>query len=504
MLFPTITFAIFFLIVLPLNWWLAPRVRKRARSGGPAVEISQDGYGSEVSGPSDGESLRGSDRAVGWKLFLLGASYVFYGAWDWRFVGLLVLSTLANALFAHLIANARGMAVRRSWLTVAVIANLGVLGWFKYYGFFATSFVNALSKVGLTYDLPIYDIILPVGISFFTFQALSYVIDVFRRDTRPAGLLDVAVYLAFFPQIVAGPIVRATEFLPQLRNHMSAREVDWVRAGWLICAGLFKKVVISSFLAEAIVDPVFANPAGHSSPELIVAVYAFAVQIYADFSGYTDIAIGIALLLGFKLPDNFNAPYMAATIRDFWQRWHMTLSRWLRDYLYIPIGGSQGSQARTTVNLMITMLLGGLWHGAAWNFVAWGGIHGSALAYEHFTEASGRELKPANVWLRRLVTFNIVCLAWIFFRAETFGDSFTIVTRIFYAWGPAPLVTPLVLIVIALSIAAQYVPNEAMDKVRDGLRRLGPAACAVGFALALVAIDAFGPEGVAPFIYFRF
>ncbi|MDP8971273.1 MAG: hypothetical protein M3N52_12425, partial [Actinomycetota bacterium] len=345
MLFPTIQYAVFFAVVLTVSWLLMP-------------------------------------RPVRWKLFVLAASYVFYGAWDWRFTGLLAGSTVLNQAGAEMIARARSARGRRAALAAVVGANLAILGWFKYYGFLVSSALNALRPLGIQPPLPLLEILLPVGISFFTFQALSYVIDVYRGELPPAKPLDFAVYLSFFPQLVAGPIVRAAEFLPQLRDRRDPRRVDGARGFWLITGGLFKKVVVANVLATQLVDAVFARPSQHSSLEILVAIYGYAVQIYADFSGYTDIAIGCALLLGFRFPDNFASPYAAVSLQDFWRRWHMTLSRWLRDYLYIPLGGSRGSRLETYRNVLLTMLLGGLWHGAAWTFVVWGGLHGLGLAAE--------------------------------------------------------------------------------------------------------------------------
>ena len=273
-----------------------------------------------------------------------------------------------------------GPARQKTLLWLAVGGNLAVLGYFKYYDFFVSSTENLATLVGLDIPLDVRTVILPVGISFYTFMGISYIVDVYRGDTEPTTLEKFAVYLSFFPHLVAGPIVRPNELIPQIETPRSPRRVDTSRAFYLIAAGLFKKVVISSYLAGHIVDEVFANPDQYSSLEILIAIYAYAVQIYADFSGYTDIAIGIALLLGFTFPQNFDSPYAAVSIQDFWRRWHMTLSRWLRDYLYIPLGGSRRGVAITYRNLLLTMLLGGLWHGAGWTFVAWGLIHGIASA----------------------------------------------------------------------------------------------------------------------------
>jgi alginate O-acetyltransferase complex protein AlgI len=471
MLFPTIRFAIFFVVVLTVAWGFAPFPRR-------------------------------------WKLFLLGASYVFYAAWDYRFVTLLAAATLLNEVAAVALQRCRGPAGRRWLLAFAVGANLGILGYFKYYGFLVGSAAAALRPLGLEVPLPLLQIVLPVGISFFTFQALSYVIDVYRARLRPSGLLDFAVYLAFFPHLVAGPIVRASEFLPQLRTRLDPRRVDGGRAFSLIAAGLFKKVVVASFLATSIVDPVYAAPRQHSALEILVATYAYAVQIYADFSGYSDLAIGCALLLGFRFPENFDAPYTARSLQDFWRRWHMTLSRWLRDYLYIPLGGSRGSRRETVRNLLVTMLLGGLWHGAAWTFVLWGGIHGLGLAVEHRGGARREGASGPGRWwqplVARLVTFHVVCLAWVFFRAESLSAAITLLGRLLTAWGPAPAVTPQVLAVVALALAAQYVPRGVGLRLEAAFSRLRPVPMGLALAAALLVIDSLGPEGVAPFIYFQF
>jgi D-alanyl-lipoteichoic acid acyltransferase DltB (MBOAT superfamily) len=475
MLFPTVTFAIFFMIVLPVSWLL---MHTPAR----------------------------------WKLFMLAASYYFYGYWNWRFILLIVASTLGNQFFARLIHRSDDDRLRRLLLGAAVVMNLGVLGYFKYYDFFVSSAQNMLRQTGISISPDIVAITLPIGISFFTFQALSYVIDIYRRNVEPVGLLDFAVYLSFFPHLVAGPIVRAAEFLPQLRERHDPRRVDASRAFFLIAGGLFKKVVIANFLATSIVDNVFASPGRHSGLETLIAVYAYAVQIYADFSGYTDIAIGLALLLGFRFPQNFDAPYTARSLQDFWRRWHMTLSRWLRDYLYIPLGGNRRSRLFTYRNLMLTMVLGGLWHGAAWTFVVWGAIHGAVLAFEHWRheERITRGLpEPADTLTRRVldrfVTFNIVCLAWIFFRADSFSNAGSVLSRILFHWGGnATLVTPWVLAAIAVGIGAQYLPTRAIAHAMSQFSRLSPIAQGCVLGVGLLFINALGPRGVAPFIYFRF
>ncbi|HSL57566.1 MAG TPA: MBOAT family protein [Acidimicrobiales bacterium] len=476
MLFPTVAFAVFFVIVFAANWLLRPH------------------YGR-------------------WRLFMIGASLYFYGYWDYRFVGLIVASIVINWLFAHAVsASLTGddeKTEATKWLLRAAVAtNLGILGFFKYYGFFTTSAIDLAGRFGIELNPTLLDVVLPVGISFFTFQAMSYVIDVGRGQLERLSLLDFALYLSFFPQLVAGPIVRASEFAPQLRVRPDPRHVRAPEAFRLIFQGLFKKVVISSYLATNVVDPVFALPDQHSAWENLVAVYAYAIQIYADFSGYTDIAIGCALLLGFRFPQNFDAPYRALSIQDFWRRWHMTLSRWLRDYLYIPLGGNRGSTLFTYRNLFLTMLLGGLWHGAAWTFVIWGAIHGGALAAERFIRERWQPIglpRPVVGALQWVLTFHIVGLAWIFFRAETFGGAMDMLGRIVsLAEGPSPIVTTLVLVTIVAMLASQWVPQRLVHRADETFAATPLALHAAALAGGLLLIDVLGPEGVAPFIYFQF
>jgi D-alanyl-lipoteichoic acid acyltransferase DltB (MBOAT superfamily) len=474
MLFPTIDFAIFFAVAFTANWLLNPYPRL-------------------------------------WKLAMLAASYVFYSWWDWRFVFLLAAVTLTAHVGANAVQHFEDVSRRRGALAVSVGALLGILGWFKYYGFVAVNVDNLFHSLGSGRALPLLAVTLPVGVSFFTFMALSYVIDVYRRRIEPARAIDVAVYLSFFPHLVAGPIVRGGELLPQIRRRRDPNRIDFGRAAWLVVAGLFKKVVISSYVASSIVNPVFSAPHQHSALEILFAIYGFAVQIYADFSGYTDIAIGLALLLGFQFPANFDAPYTARNLQDFWRRWHMTLSRWLRDYLYIPLGGGRGSQWSVARNIMITMVLGGLWHGAAWTFVAWGAIHGSGQVVGHLRRsrraAAGLDAVPdgrLRVVLQRFITFQIVCLGWVFFRADSFSAATTLLARLFTAWGHAPLVTPLVVVTIAGALAVQYLPTGVVGRAQLGFARQRWVVQGAILGAVLLGITMLGPQGVAPFIYYRF
>jgi D-alanyl-lipoteichoic acid acyltransferase DltB (MBOAT superfamily) len=473
MLFPTLNFAIFFLVVFTASWLLMP-------------------------------------HRTAWKWFMLAASWYFYANWDWRFVALIAGSSLVNQIFGVAISRTDEPGRRKALVTGAVATNLAVLGVFKYYGFFAESVADMLGTVGVESPIPFLRFILPVGISFLTFHAISYVVDIYRGELAPAPALDFFVYMAFFPHLVAGPIVRGSELLPQFRTKRNPRKIEASLAFWLIMAGLAKKIVIADFLATNIVDGVFATPGRFSAGEVLAGLYGYAVQIYCDFSAYTDIAIGVALLLGFHFPENFNSPYAATSIQDFWRRWHITLSRWLRDYLYIPLGGSRGSQTATYRNLMLTMLLGGLWHGAAWNFVFWGGLHGAWLVWERRradrrTDQGLEPLPdtPGRRLVRRIITLNLVIFAWIFFRADSMSTAFQILGRL-TDWGPAPAVTPAILLAIAVGIGAQYVPRDFVVRLQAGFSRWAPAVQGLALAVALVVIDSLGSQGVAAFIYFQF
>jgi alginate O-acetyltransferase complex protein AlgI len=475
MLFPTTDFAIFLLVVFLAHWLLNP-----------------------FPGP--------------WKVFMTVASFVFYGWWDVGLVWLLALVTVLAQLGA-LAVHSAGDPRQRRWVTgIAVAAVLAPLAWFKYYGFVSLTLADVSGAFGGGVPLPFLSLALPIGISFFTFMAVSYVVEVHRKRFRPARWLDVFVYLSFFPHLVAGPIVRPQELIPQIRRRRDPRRVEASRAAYLIVGGLFKKVVVSSFLATAIVDPVFAVPQGHSALEVLLAIYGYAVLIYADFSAYTDIAIGTALLLGFRFPENFDRPYSARSLQDFWRRWHMTLSRWLRDYVYIPLGGNRRGEARTYVNIMITMLLGGLWHGAGWTFVMWGAYHGIGQVLGHYRRsrrvARGEPPmsdEPRAVAWQRFATFNLVCVGWVLFRSDSLHTAREMFHQLLAGWGePSTLVTPLVVAVIAGMLALQYAPRVTSERVQLVFSRAGALAQGAVLAVALFVITILGPQGVAPFIYFRF
>ncbi len=434
-----------------------------------------------------------------WRVVIFGSSLFFYGWWNWRFIILLLWAIGSNWLAGNNIHRCRLSGAQdgvRAWTSVAIASDLTLLGVFKYYDFFAVELSNLL---GMGSALPLLELTLPVGISFFTFQAMSYVIDLRRGVVQPMKLLDFAVYLSFFPQLVAGPIVRASEMAPQISTRPDPRQVASGEAFHLILRGLFKKVVISSWLGSNLVDGVFADPQGHSSLDALFGVYGYAIQIYADFSGYTDIAIGCALLLGFRFPVNFDRPYGALSLRDFWRRWHITLSSWLRDYLYIPLGGNRGRTADMYRNVLITMLLGGLWHGSTWNFVVWGAIHGAALIVER-SLPTGR-LHPIIRWA---LTFHVVCFAWIFFRAESVSGAWDLVSVIAGFSADTQRLNAGVVLVVVAAIAVQFVTKSASARLVHWISRWPAMVHGIAFGIGLVAIDMMGPEGIAPFIYFQF
>jgi alginate O-acetyltransferase complex protein AlgI len=439
-------------------------------------------------------------------LFLLGASYVFYAQWDYRFLALIFASSSIDFWLGAKIGAAADPVLRKRWLWLTVVVNLGALAIFKYLDFGVRSAQLALREFGFDVPISTLEIALPVGISFFTFESMSYVIDVYRRELPPhESYLEYLTFVAFFPHLVAGPIVRPRDLLPQLAARPIWSSEEGSRALYLICWGLLKKVAIADTLALNLVDRVFDAPTQYSSLECYVAVVAYAVQIYCDFSGYTDVAIGSALLLGIKFPLNFDSPYKAWNIQEFWRRWHISLSTWLRDYLYVPLGGNRGGRARTIVNLMITMLLGGLWHGANWTFVVWGGLHGAALAVQRLV--AGRDAKPNNHWEKLagvVFTFHFVCLAWIFFRASSFRTAWTMLTQLAEFTTHHQNLHPRVLAVLAVGLISHWLPERWYE---HAVRRFG-ALPAVGQAAVLIAValmlrEMSSAEAV-PFVYFQF
>ena len=471
MLFPTLNFGLFFLVVF-FAAWLAARW--------PGLRI--------------------------WLLIV--ASYVFYTFWDWRFTALLLGSTAINWTGGNAVHRLREPRARKLALGVTVALDLAVLGVFKYFNFFADSLNAALFALGGGGEVLYLAVALPVGISFFTFHGISYVTDLYRGAlSRPAPFSHVMLYISFFPQLVAGPIVRASFFLPQIAAKPDPQAIKTTRAFLLILGGLFKKVVLANYLATDLVDIAFFDPTSFGAIDLLLAIYGYALQIYCDFSAYTDIAIGGAALLGFRFPQNFNQPYRALGLQDFWRRWHISLSTWLRDYLYIFALGGDTRDWRLYRNLLITMLLGGLWHGAAWTFVIWGALHGLALAIEraareHF--GARMRLGPVARAAAIVATFHFVCLTWIFFRAPDFAHAFAYIEGFARLTSPVTLASPFVLLMVFGTLAAQFLPEDRVERLEAWLTRAPLALQGALLGLGIVAIDSFGPAGVAPFIYFQF
>ena len=438
-------------------------------------------------------------------IFLLAASYFFYGCWDWRFLGLMLLSTVIDFFCSKAIADSTDQTHRRRLLFISVAANLTILGFFKYFNFFADS-LNALAAgTGLTLSSWTLNIVLPVGISFYTFQTMSYTIDVYRGHMkRLAGFLDFALYVAFFPQLVAGPIERGSRLAPQIEE---GRRTTWVGlqdGSWLILKGLLKKAVIADNMAP-IVDRVFgaAVPTG---PEVLLGVYAFAFQIYGDFAGYTDIARGVGRMLGYDLMLNFKLPYMATSPGDFWQRWHISLSSWLRDYLYIPLGGNRISSFITTRNLMLTMLLGGLWHGAAWNFVLWGAYHGALLIlFRRFVGPQTLQFGTVKWWLRVVFMFHLTCLGWMIFRVESVGQLVQLITALGSGWVLTESVaqTCWMLMLLCLPLMLVHLLEEQTGDL-DVVRGLSLVPRSLAYATAMTSILILGSFGGREFLYFQF
>jgi alginate O-acetyltransferase complex protein AlgI len=443
---------------------------------------------------------------------LLGASFYFYASWNHWLAGIVVVSTLADYVVARGLDATGSARLRRLLLGLSLFMNLGVLVYFKYANFFLHSLEQALTAAGSTASLPVLKVILPIGISFYTFEAINYIVDVYRRRI-PAerNLANFLLFILFFPHLVAGPIVRARDFLPQTRRR---KRWNWSRAQvgvQFLLVGLLKKLAVADRMA-LFADPVFANPEQYNTAACWLAVVAYALQIYGDFSGYSDMAVGSAHLLGYHLTKNFDLPYLAANVSDFWRRWHMSLSSWLRDYLFIPLGGSRGTEWQTRRNLLVTMTLGGLWHGASWTFVAWGALHGALLiahrAFRDFCKTRPRLdsalQRPAGTALRVFATVFAVVLLWVFFRATTFGKALTVFRRLFLPAGglSAPLNEWGLWVTVAALGMAWAVAS------RPNGRRLGeqlpPALVGAAYALALSLALLLRPDGGAAFIYFQF
>ena len=471
MLFPTFEFAIFFIVVFFTAW-----------------------------------GLRGNESR---KWFLVAASYGFYGFWDYRFAFLLLQCSVSNFLLGLWLSkvNLDHHRTRKLIVGIAVGLNLAILGFFKYFDFFLASLNDVMFRAGLERELPILEIILPVGISFFTFQGISYIVDVYRQKI-PANrkLVDVLLYVSFFPQLVAGPIVRAKDFLPQLASFPNPENI---RAGFafsLIGAGLVKKIFIAHYISQELVQPVFQDPLAYSTLDVMLGIYGYAVQIYCDFSAYSDMAIGFAALLGYHFEPNFDQPYRSKSLQEFWRRWHISLSSWLRDYLYIPLGGNRHGAVKTYRNLFLTMFLGGLWHGAAWKFVIWGVMHGSYLGIEKFFRDRFGSFTRGTVTgtIATVFIFHFVCLTWVFFASSSWANGMDYL-RALGNLDQAPVLVNWFTVTLVFGVLwSQFWPKDWLNAFEDRLAVMPIPAQGIVLGALLILLSAIGPRGIAPFIYFQF
>jgi alginate O-acetyltransferase complex protein AlgI len=442
------------------------------------------------------------------KYFLVSAGYVFYGYWDWRFCGLLLLSTIVDFYLGQAIAKADNIISKKRFLSLSIFLNLSLLGFFKYFNFFIDTFQ---SSFGASLDFLHLNLILPVGISFYTFQSLSYIFDIYRGKCNSCNsLLDYATFVAFFPQLMAGPIERAVNLLPQIERMKSPSKIDFKKGLALLTLGMFKKVLIGDTIGKY-VDHIFTEPQWYYSDELIIALFMFSIQIYVDFSGYSLIAKGSAKFLGVDLIDNFKRPYLSINITDFWRRWHISLSNWLKEYVYIWwLGGNRINKWRTYLNLFYTMLLGGIWHGANWTFVIWGGIHGLALAFHKKFGSKGKvEISKWDLMLRfssGVFTFIFVSFAWLFFRAENFETVKLFMTSISeWRFGAdsflfLKIFTAYAMVVLFLDILEEYYNDSAF---------LSRFSNSVFFAILIpswfsIILYLYTVGRPSPFIYFQF
>ena len=439
-------------------------------------------------------------------IFVALFSFYFYYKSSGFYFYLLIISIIVDYYLAYWISITKHKK-RRLWLLVfSLVVNLGLLAYFKYTNFFYEIFCN-ISNL----NFKGFDIFLPVGISFFTFQSLSYTIDVYRKEIKPVkSILDYAFFVSFFPQLVAGPIVRAKDFLPQINLPTIVTREMFGRAIFLITIGLFKKAVISDYISLNFVDRIFDNPMLYTGIENLFGVYAYAMQIYCDFSGYSDMAIGIALLLGFHFNINFNSPYKSSSITEFWRRWHISLSTWLRDYLYISMGGNRKGKVRTYLNLFITMLVGGIWHGAAFKFILWGALHGTALGIEKFVKSiftmkKNRISKIIGI----ILTFHFVCFCWIFFRSADMNIASQMITRIFTAFNSQVFLSLIigykwVMLLLAIGFMLHFSSVKLETKAQELVIRMPlliKALLLVGIIFLVMQVKS---SDIQPFIYFQF
>lgn len=440
---------------------------------------------------------------------VLFASYYFYMCWDWRFACLLLLNTLINFFAGERIAASTNIQYRKRVLSVAVVSGLGVLAYFKYANFFLENFSALLSGFGLQINAPMLQLILPIGISFYTFQSLSYTLDVYRgRQEKCNSLRDFALFVAFFPTVLSGPITRAHQLLPQIQG-TSESSSEKIEIGlFLLLRGFIKKIAFADVLAVHLVNPAFSDPSAYSSWFLLLAVYAYSFQIYMDLSGYTDIARGAANLLGFELPINFNRPYVADSVSNFWQRWHISMSGFFRDYLYFSVGGSKFGNAY--LNLFITFVAIGMWHGAGWNFIVYGLIHGSVICVERFSRNRRARLgmppliESGWMWLLRIiVVFQIVAFSRILFRAPDLAAAIKFASAILVPTGNAAPLSAIGIFAFVLAVVFHFVPTRFSRAMYDFIRNRNSwqlATSLVFFVYILIAMT----SGKAPFVYFQF
>ncbi len=444
-------------------------------------------------------------------ILLVVVSYYFYALWNWKSLLLIFSLSTIDFLTAQEIGATDNPRTRKMLLGVSVATDIGALIIFKYFNFFSASLTDTLNRLGLgTSHQILHHFILPLGLSFLTFRSLSYVIDVYRGTMKPTERYwDYLAFVAFFPTLIAGPVVRAKDLLPQFRETPHLTSEDGARAIFLIMLGFVKKLAIADYLAHNLVERVFDQPQLYSTIEVGAAVYGYALQIYCDFSGYSDIAIGSALLLGLRLPENFNAPYQALNLPDFWRRWHITLSNWLTDYVYFSIGGLRKRPWHPYRNLLLTMLIGGLWHGAAWSFVLWGGLHGVGLSVNRWWETRRRKERRAprqEWWIKALcvlATFHFVCFTWIFFRAGSLTQAWLVLSRFKALEFSAPNLAWPVIFVMLVGYAAHWIPYHALNKLREGWILL-PAPVQAAFILALAVGLGKWSNADVQFIYGNF
>ncbi|MDR0757098.1 MAG: MBOAT family protein [Tannerella sp.] len=455
-------------------------------------------------------------------LFSLYFYYKTGGLWFM----LLIFTATSDYLVGRCIASCAGSGARRRWLVaLSMCVNLGMLSAFKYASLMYNMFLTLLQSAGKLFHVAAweqtvcepFDVFLPVGISFFTFQSMSYIIDIYRGRVAPLKRwVDYLFYISFFPGLVAGPIVRACDFIPQMYGKPALSREQMGEGLYLVICGMLKKCVISDYISVNFVDRIFDAPALYTGVENLLGVYGYALQIYCDFSGYSDMAIGIALWLGIRFRINFDSPYRSATVTEFWRRWHISLSTWLKDYLYVSLGGNRKGLFRTYVNLFLTMLLGGLWHGASWRFMAWGAFHGIALAAHKWVMAhfgsfrkTGKEMTPLRRVAGIILTFHLVCFGWIFFRADSVSAGCEVLKRIFTAFHPEalrPFVEgyPVVTLLLALGYVIHFLPARTDGAVRRLVTRSPLLLQALYLVIAVFVAVQFRSAGIVPFIYFQF